>query len=160
MAAELRGAELLRAAVNQIIEHPETWTQHDWHCVTPHNSDAHSVAKWCQILSGLPDSASPEAVRERLGVSVKDANWLFSPRRTLSDLRYYAKNMLAGRATFDDYGHGRDGFDRDGFDINGVDINGRDRADFGYDGFDHDGFDRDGFDRRGRGRGGDRLQRL
>jgi hypothetical protein len=160
----LRGAELLRAAVNQIIEHPETWIPHEWHCGTTQPGNVHCLARWCQILGALRENVNPNEVRELLGVSVEDANWLWSPRRTLSDLRYYAKETLAGRAVFDSYGLGRDGFDRDGFDIRGLDANGRDRggfgSDYGYDGYDCHGFDRDGYNRAGRGRGGDKLPPL
>ena len=132
----LRGAELARAAVNQILAHPESWQQSAWHspCGTKH-----CFAGWCQILSGKPLNAdtSKQDAREALGFSESDANWFFRSTASLGELHALAAN-------FDRDGFGRDGFGRDGFDRDGFDRDGFDRDGFGRAGFDRDGFDRAG----------------
>lgn len=52
--AKLTGDRLLKAAINHILLHPETWDQSTWHssCKTKH-----CIAGTCQILAGFaPDS--------------------------------------------------------------------------------------------------------
>ena len=123
----LRGERLLKAAVNQILAHPETWNQSSWHCGTQH-----CIAGWCQVLGRghQNENAGTEAM-EDLGISLSERAWLFAGNRTLPEIYRFAENFSAG---FD-----RDGFDRDGFDRAGFDRAGRDR-----DGFDRAGRDRDG----------------
>jgi hypothetical protein len=137
----LRGKELLRAAVNQIIQHPETWNQFEWHCGT-----GHCIGGWCEVLSGdgVTDKAGIHA-EKLLGISHDDANWLFAGNRTLGEIYAYAKATIAGKEYFD-----RDGFDRAGFN----------RAWFNCAGFDRDGFDRDGFNRDGFNRDGKKMELL
>lgn len=112
----LRGPELLRAAVNQIIEHPDTWNQSKWHCGT-----RHCIAGWCQVLAGKiqTDQANSD-MRDLVGLSDNEASWLSEGHRSLSDIYFFAKNVLANRAGFDRAGFNRDGFDRAGFDRAGT----------------------------------------
>jgi hypothetical protein len=132
----LRGEKLLKAAVNQILAHPETWEQTLWHssCGTKH-----CIAGWCQILSGkpaVPDLAKEEA-RAALGISPFEADYLFHGYRTLGEIYYFAEHFSS--AGYDRAGYDRAGYDRDGRDRDGRDRDGRDR-----DGRDRDGRDRDG----------------
>lgn len=88
----LRGERLLKAAINQILLHPETWDQKVWHspCRTKH-----CLAGWCQILAGYPpDSrfASSDA-RTALGISSGEASYLFARYMTLEEMYHYAKNF-------------------------------------------------------------------
>ena len=142
----LRGPDLLCAAVNQILAHPETWLQTSWHCDTQH-----CIAGHCEMLTGGETSNTMENVRGKLGISQADASYLFAAERTLPEIYSFAKVYRAGfnRAGFD-----RDGFDRAGFDRDGFDRDGFDRAGFNRDGFNRDGFNRDGFDRAGFNRDG------
>jgi hypothetical protein len=132
----LTGKKLLQTAVNQILAHPETWNQAEYHseCGT-----MHCIAGWCQILGGRPANiASTLYDSERLlGISRKESLWIFSKDRSLLEIYNFAKNF--NRVGFDHDGFNRAGFDRAGFDHDG----------FNRDGFDHDGFNRDGFDRAG-----------
>lgn len=62
-AKPLRGGALARAAVNQILLHPETWDQSSWHsdCGTKH-----CFGGWCQILAGKKadnDTAEEDAAK-------------------------------------------------------------------------------------------------
>lgn len=67
----LRGGALARAAVNQILLHPETWDQSAWHneCGTKH-----CFAGWCQILAGKKanDDTAEEDAMEALGLDFGD----------------------------------------------------------------------------------------
>src|ERR1700730_12207739 len=47
----LKGKELLRAAVNRCITHPEEWRQTTWHCGTEH-----CIAGRCQVLAGYSET--------------------------------------------------------------------------------------------------------
>ena len=138
----LRGERLLKAAVNQILAHPETWNQSSWHCGTQH-----CIAGWCQILAGRPQNSATVAdeAMDDLGISVTERAWLFASARRLVEIYGFAERFSAG---FDHDGFDRDGRDRAGFDRDGFDRNGRDRA----------GRDRAGFDRAGRDRDGKPLQ--
>lgn len=104
--AELRGAELLRAAVNNILDHPETFDQTQWHCGTKH-----CIAGHCQILGGRPqNSRAASDAEEMLGISKDDADWLFAGHRSLPEIHNYAYAML--------HGYDRDGYNRDGYGRN------------------------------------------
>lgn len=124
----LRGPELLRAAVNHIIENPDTFDQSRWHCGTKH-----CIAGHCQILAGKNpiESNAMKDAQEAIGLSDRDAMWLFAAHRTLWDIWNFTSIFINNfnRDRFDRGGFKRDGFDRDGFD---------------RDGFNRDGFDRDG----------------
>jgi hypothetical protein len=158
-AVKLTGPELLRAAVNQIIEHPETWNQRSWHCGT-----SHCVAGWCNVLAGNGTVEGNSVLIREVGISPGEAEWLSQPHRSLPDIYNFAKKVLSNRdgfnrdgfdrAGFDRDGFDRDGFDRAGFDRDGFDRDGFNRAGFNRDGFDRAGFDRDGFDRDGFNRAG------
>lgn len=112
----LRGKELLRAAVNQILEHPESWDQKSWHnqCGT-----THCVAGWCQILGGKPpsDDAADDA-EKLLGIRSDEASWLFDYDRTISDIHGFAAAFLKDEE-YDRAGYNRAGYDRDGYDRDG-----------------------------------------
>ena len=147
-AVPLRGEKLLKAAVNQILAHPETWNQVVWHCDT-----GHCIAGWCQILAGRPQNSATvadEAMND-LGISFAERAWLFAGSRRLVEIYGFAERFSAG---FDRDGRDRAGFDRAGFDRDGFDRYGFDRAGRDRDGFNCDGFDRYGFDRAGRDRAG------
>lgn len=67
-AKPLRGGALARAAVNQILLHPETWDQSQWHNEC---GSKHCFAGWCQILAGKEpncDMAEEDAMKA-LGLS-------------------------------------------------------------------------------------------
>ena len=109
---KLRGPDLLCAAVNQIIAHPETWDQKEWHCKT-----THCVGGWCETLGDKPTENPFENARGLLGISFSDASYLFDAGRTLPEIYMFAKIYRAG---FD-----RDGFDRAGFDRAGFNRDGK-----------------------------------
>jgi len=143
---KLTGEKLLKTAVNQILAHPNTWSQREWHsdCGTKH-----CIAGWCQILSGRGKTGSAMGdAQEMLGISDGDANWLFASHRSLGEIYSFAENFH--RAGFDRDGFDRAGFDRAGFDRDGFDRDGFNRAGFDRAGFDRAGFNRDGFDRGGK----------
>lgn len=154
MTTELRGTELLRAVVNHIISHPETWDQSQWHCGT-----THCVAGHAQIMGGRPPfiiSCYKDA-KAVLGITSFEADWLFDAPRTLLEIHAFADIKLRGERYFDESGYDPDGFDRfgmdkDGFDRRGFNIAGYDRHGFNAHGVDRDGYDREGFNSFGRNR--------
>lgn len=86
----LRGKALLAAAVNQIIQHPETWKQSQWHCRT-----SHCIGGWCQVLAGLPESNEAyQEVPQLIGLSLSDADWLFAPERSLTEIHHFAHAFI------------------------------------------------------------------
>lgn len=106
MKTKLTGAKLLRTAVNQILDHPETWDQTKWHspCGTKH-----CIAGWCQILSGAPvnEYTVIEDAQKALGITDFEASVLFAGSQTLGKIYNFAK-------VFDRAGFDREGLDRDG----------------------------------------------
>ena len=144
---KLTGEKLIKTAVNQILQHPETWNQGNWHssCGTKH-----CIAGWCQILSGKDqnsDTASSDAA-EALGLTANEENWLFSAERTLSDIYGFASEFSV--AGYDRAGYNRAGYNRAGYNRAGYDRAGYDRAGYNRAGYDRDGYDRDGYDRDGK----------
>lgn len=105
MATETKplcGKALLAAAVNHIIQHPETWDQSTYgkigFCGT-----VGCIAHHMQRLGGRkcsPTRAKNDA-RELGELSDDDARWLFAPGRTLSQLHAFTAALLAGAAYFD-----------------------------------------------------------
>jgi|GEM_PF-6564746 len=84
----LRGNELLRAVVNQILAHPETWDQSDYHseCGT-----THCVAGWAQVLGGLPATGAAYFDAKRLlGLTKTEADQLFDPKTKLREIYDFA----------------------------------------------------------------------
>ena len=134
MEKQLRGPDLLCAAVNQILAHPETWNQSQWHCGT-----AHCIFGHCEMLAGGPTENTYDNVKAMLGLPPSDAAYLSRAQRTLPEIYQFAKIY-------------RDGWDRDGWDRAGWD-----RAGFNRDGWDRAGWDRDGFNRDGWDRDGEKL---
>lgn len=65
----VRGRRLAAAVCNQIIQHPESWNQCEWHCGT-----SHCVAGWIDVLAGYynPKTDGPTAKGESVGDSVSD----------------------------------------------------------------------------------------
>lgn len=65
----------LARVMNQIIEHPETWDQSNWHCGT-----SHCFAGWAQVMSGKnpSDLSASDDAREWLGLGYYDSKWLFA----------------------------------------------------------------------------------
>ncbi len=126
---KLTGDALMIAVINKIIAEPETWDQTSWHCGTQHCFFGH-----CQVQAGLPETADNIVleVRNLLGISQADADWLSSGSRSLVQLYDYVKTVTgerdAGgfdRSGFDRDGSDRDGFDRDGFDCDGFNCDGK-----------------------------------
>jgi hypothetical protein len=78
--------ENFKKVLDQIEKHPETWDQESWHsdCETKH-----CFAGWSQMLAGEP--ADKESVEYDamifLDVDDPDADYLFSPVRTIQDFR-------------------------------------------------------------------------
>ncbi len=143
---KLTGEKLLKTAINQILLHPETWQQSNWHsgCGTKH-----CIAGWCQILSGKEQSQDAmEDAKKSLGITDFEASQLFRSNCTISEMYYFAENF--DRAGFNRDGFDRDGFDRAGFNRDGFNRDGFNRAGFNRAGFDRAGFDRAGFDRAGK----------
>ena len=147
--AGLRGKELMRAVVNQILEHRETWDQCVWHSAC---GTSHCVAGWCQILGGreAKDESAQNDAMECLGISSLDAAWLFGSCRTLPEIYDFAKWFLSGEAGYDRYGYDRYGYDRYGYNRAGYDR-------YGYDRY---GYDRYGYNRAGYNRAGESLPKL
>ncbi len=144
--APLRGLELLKAAVNHILEHPEQYRQEITHCGT-----THCLCGWIQVLGGCGTDGDPVEDAARLtGLPIEHVAWLYSPERHLSEIHAYAADTLAGGHYFNRAGFNRDGFDRAGFDRDG----------FNRDGFNRDGFNRAGFNRAGFDRVGKKLPLL
>jgi hypothetical protein len=99
----LRGKALLRAAMNQIILHPEKWDQTTYHCRTKH-----CLAGWCQILGGrskeeikaINQGEHPEIedchhdARDMLGIGDETASNLFYGENNLLDLMRMVGNVL------------------------------------------------------------------
>ena len=173
---QITGKELLRAAVNRIIDHPEEWNQKTWHCGT-----AHCIGGHCQILAGLPatDNAGIDAAR-LIGLEQADADYVFDANRSMQEIYDFAQSFLNDEPIFGRDGYNRDGYNRAGYGRTGYDRAGHDRAGYdrtgydrdgygrtgygrtGYDrtGHDRDGYDSAGYDRAGYGRDGDRRPHL
>jgi len=119
--------QLLAKIVNQIVSQPETYT--------------------------VVDLAQHEAV---LGLAPEDARYLFSSRRTVSEIHRRTSRLISEDSCgkYDEYGRDRDGYDRDGGDQYGIGRDGYDRYGRDRDGRDRDGYDRDGRDQYGRDRDG------
>ncbi len=143
----LRGAELARAAINQILDHPDEWDQTNWH------STKHCFFGHCQILGDCEQDRLTcfKEVTELLGISTKDANWLSQPNRSLSDLHAYVAALIVEKENefFDQNGYPRDGYDQNGYDRDGYDQNGYDRTGYDQNGYDQNGYPRTGYDRTG-----------
>lgn len=93
---KLRGVALLRAAIDFILAHPESWDQTIiWHssCGT-----RHCLFGICQIIAGLEPNHDNcfQEVRELLNLSVPDAAWLCAPNRTIGQIRWFADEMARG----------------------------------------------------------------
>ncbi len=92
----LRGLELLKAAINQIIAHPATWEQSTWHsdCGT-----RHCLAGWCQILGGrvMSSAEAEHDARDMLQLSNLAATWLFAGYRTLPEIYDFTQMLIRAR---------------------------------------------------------------
>lgn len=151
-ATQLRGPALLATAVNHILAHPETWDQRHWHC-----NSTHCIAGHCELLgTGKQSSEAGRVSRRLLGISARDANWLFAGDRSLQEIYGYAKVWLEGvdEAGYNRDGYNRAGYDRAGYSRDGYDRDGYDRAGYNHAGYDRDGYSRDGYDRAGYDRAG------
>ena len=87
---KLTGEKLLKAAVNQIINNPESWHQESWHCGTKH-----CLFGWCQILAGKkPDDYD---IYDEVKGLLNLADYLSGADRTLPEIYYFAqeyKNLV------------------------------------------------------------------
>ena len=128
---------LLAYIVNQLVADPKV----------------RSVIGWVLFQGPMSkfDSHIEKEVAESLGLTPDDARYLFSPRRTISEVHRRAAELINGDPSgrYDEYGRDHDGYDRDGRDQNGYDRNGYDRNGIDPYGYDREGLDRDGRDRSG-----------
>lgn len=119
----MKNIENCKLVLQKIKENPDQWNQGSWHCGT-----SHCFAGWAQILSGK--EANNDTVRRDarifLGLTRDDADYYFSPSRTLEDLETVVE----------------DGYDRNGYDRAGYNRDGLDRTGYGRAGYDRDGLDR------------------
>ena len=83
--------QLLAKAMNQILEHPETWDQTVWHCGT-----SHCFGGWVQIFGGHKESDTVIAsMRELLpNVSENDVFWVTDSDRTIPELYRWVYFMV------------------------------------------------------------------
>ncbi len=90
---DLRGVDLLRAAVNTILRDPETWNQRNWHTWDDGCATTHCIAGHCQVLVGRDaDSGRCKSeVTELLGISVETADWLFDCDRTIHEIHGFCR---------------------------------------------------------------------
>jgi len=91
----LRGAALLYAAIAKIVEHPQLWDQ----AAVWHYGNRHCLFGICEIIANIkvtPDRTF-DAVRRLIGISESDGYWLASPERTLEQIRWFARELAAGR---------------------------------------------------------------
>jgi len=127
---------LLAYTVNQLVTDPKI----------------RSVIGWVLFQGPVSkfDSLIEKEVAESLGLTPDDARYLFSPRRTISEVHRRASELINGGCC--------DKYDERGYDEYGRDRDGRDRDGYGRDGYNRFGRNRDGCDRLGRDRDGrDRL---
>ena len=98
--------------LDQIEQHPDTWDQSQWHC-----GSTHCFAGWAQLLSGKTsnDKTTRRDARIYLDMSFCEADYFFSPHRTISELR----------TGYDGDGCDGDGYDRYGYDRDGLDEHNR-----------------------------------
>jgi len=141
MTTTVKHPDRLAEQVNRILANPESWDQETCHspCGTQHCIAGHG-----QIASGRPmdnDTCRVDA-KWWYGLTDEDADWLFCPDRTLTDLHGFTMAALAGETYFD-----ADGFSRDGYNCHGVDSLGYNRHGYNRHGFDLYGYDRDGYGR-------------
>ncbi len=172
----ITGKKLLAAAINQIIEHPETWNQQEWHCGTKH-----CLGGWCQILGGKEQNSGNVRVdmENLLLISKEESGWLCSPFRNFNEIYDFANIYCTGNrdgydsAGYNRYGYNRagynrdgynrdgynrDGYNRDGYNRDGYDSSGYNRAGCNRDGYNRAGYNRDGYNRDGYNRAGKRRQ--
>jgi hypothetical protein len=116
-ATDLRGLDLLDAAIDHIEKHPDTWTQSQYRCKT-----GMCLAGWTAVLAGgqfanpaypgddrlLPEPGdrpddlyegfvfAHERAERLLGLSVDDANELFAGGNKLADIKRMRDDLRAG----------------------------------------------------------------
>lgn len=104
----LRGAELLRATINQITQHPETYDPEQFHS---EDGTQHDFFGWAQILAGKAPagltweeyvdgeySLADDDGAEALGLTPAEMLWLGDRSRTIPELYSYAKQRFDGPA--------------------------------------------------------------
>jgi hypothetical protein len=89
----LRGLPLLREATNDLIRHPEDWDQ-----TSPFRERPHCIAAHARMIGEIErERLEPiEWLRKRCGISIKSANWLFSRKRTLPQIRNFVARRIKG----------------------------------------------------------------
>lgn len=77
--------------IDQITQHPETWDQEVWHC-----GSTHCVAGWAQVMSGNAEDelTASEDARTYLELARHEAQYVFSPERTLEELNDFLVHGL------------------------------------------------------------------
>lgn len=110
---KLRGEQLAKAVVNQILAHPETWNQRSW-CNKNECGTQYCFAGWAVVLAGLTFSkASVKAdAMDVLGITDCEAQTLFAVSVGLKTLYTFAKNHSNG---YNWAGYDKDGYDRTGY---------------------------------------------
>ncbi|MDE2000739.1 MAG: hypothetical protein KGI52_17635 [Burkholderiales bacterium] len=154
-----RNLERIKAILDHIEAHPETWNQRNWHCGTTHCFAGHA-----QLAAGMlaNDKTVRADAREWLSLTRAEADYYFARARTLDQLRELLVPLDAdgydhsgfNRAGFNRDGHNGDGYDRGGYDHSGFNRAGFNREGYDRAGYDRDGYDRNGYDRDGFGRDG------
>jgi len=81
--------ENLKAVIDHIKAHPETWDQQTYHC-----GSTHCLAGHAQIMSGMPENnnCAHRDAREWLGLSDDEADRLFNGNNTIPDLEEFIAN--------------------------------------------------------------------
>lgn len=107
--------------LDQIVAHPETWDQTQWHCGT-----SHCFAGWAQVLSGKPadETTARRDARIYLDLSSWQADQLFHASTTLDELQ---AGVSKDRETYDRQGYNMAGYDMAGYDRDALDQNNRPR---------------------------------
>ncbi len=88
-------------AMNQILQHPETWNQSSWHC-----ESSHCLLGWVEALLLRDSNLKPEDkvvfyndVIAAAGLSTHDGDWVVKENRTLKEIYLLCREHLAGRPT-------------------------------------------------------------
>ncbi len=92
----LTGKALMKAVINQIIDHPETWDQGQDHsdCGTKH-----CILGWAQVLSGKKELGSDSFTEAKVALGLNDdqAEFLWDSNRSWDEIYDFAKSHIAGK---------------------------------------------------------------
>lgn len=86
----LRGKELLLAAIKEIEANPEIWDQ----SVAWHEGDKHCLGGICQLLIGKTRAIETcQDITKALGLDEKSLNYLVTHERTLEEIKNFTNNL-------------------------------------------------------------------